>query len=145
MAKKTLLDNIIESIKGIDGRLIKQSGTTKQMISDLNYKVVAPAKSAADNAVSAADAAVASAQVTSASVSAIASATAEAKAGANDAMSRIQQAVVNASSDAAKIRSDVAKVQDEINTAKTANSASVEALKSDIAVAKKTWQVCMTA
>lgn len=44
MAKKTLLDNIIESIKGIDGRLIKQSGTTEQMISDLNYKVVTPAK-----------------------------------------------------------------------------------------------------
>lgn len=137
MAKKTLLDNIIESIKGIDGRLIKQSGTTKQMISDLNYKVVAPAKSAADSAVKTADAAVASAKVTSASVSAIASAIAEARAGANDAMSSIQQAVANASSDAAKIRSDVAKVQDEINTAKTANSASVEALKSDIAVAKK--------
>ena len=137
MAKKTLLDNIIESIKGIDGRLIKQSGTTKQMISDLNYKVVAPAKSAADSAVKTADAAVASAKVTSASVSAIASATAEAKAGANDALSRIQQAVANASSDAAKIRSDVKKVQNEINTVKKANSASVEALKSDIAVAKK--------
>ncbi|POH18765.1 tail fiber domain-containing protein [Fructilactobacillus sanfranciscensis] len=137
MAKKTLLDNIIESIKGIDGRLIKQSGTTKQMISDLNYKVVAPAKSAADSAVKTADAAVASAKVTSASVSAIASAIAEAKAGANDALSSIQQAIANASSDAAKIRSDVAKVQDEINTAKTANSASVEALKSDIGSAKK--------
>lgn len=86
MAKKTLLDNIIESIKGIDGQLIKQSGTTKQMISDLNYKVVAPAKSAADSAVSAADAAVASAQVTSDAVSAIASATAEAKQGANEAL-----------------------------------------------------------
>ncbi|CAJ2232147.1 phage tail spike protein [Fructilactobacillus sanfranciscensis] len=56
---------------------------------------------------------------------------------ANDAMSSIQQAVANASSDAAKIRSDVAKVQDEINTVKTANPASVEALKSDITIAKK--------
>ena len=137
VAKKTLLDNIIESIKGIDGRLIKQSGTTKQMISDLNYKVVAPAKSAADNAVRTADAAVASAKVTSDAVNEIASATAKAKAGADDAISSIQQAVANASSDAAKIRSDVAKVQDEINTAKKANSASVEALKSDITVAKK--------
>ena len=137
MAKKTLLDNIIESIKGIDGRLIKQSGATKQMISDLNHKVVAPAKSAADNAVRTADAAVASAKVTSDAVNEIASATAEAKAGADDAISSIQQAVANASSDAAKIRSDVAKVQDEINTAKTATSASVEALKSDITVAKK--------
>ena len=89
---KTLLDNIIESIKDVDGRLIKQSGTTKQMISDLNYKVVAPAKSAADSAQSAADAAVASAQVTSAAVSAIASATAEAKQGANDAMSQAKSA-----------------------------------------------------
>ena len=137
VAKKTLLDNIIESIKGVDGRLIKQSGTTKQMISDLNYKVVAPAKSAADNAVRTADAAVASAKVTSDAVNEIASAIAEAKAGADDAISSIQQAVANASSDAAKIRSDVAKVQDEINTAKKANSASVEALKSDITVAKK--------
>lgn len=59
---KTLLDSIIESVKGIDDQLTKQSGTTEQMISDLNYKVVAPAKSAADSAVSAADAAVASAQ-----------------------------------------------------------------------------------
>lgn len=92
MAKKTLLDNIIESIKDVDGRLIKQSGTTKQMISDLNYKVVAPAKSAADSAQSAADAAVASAQVTSDAVSAIASATAEAKQGANEAMSRAKSA-----------------------------------------------------
>lgn len=92
MAKKTLLDNIIESIKGIDGQLINQSGTTKQMISDLNYKVVAPAKSAADSAVSAADAAVASAQVTSDAVSAIASATAEAKQGMNEAMSRAKSA-----------------------------------------------------
>lgn len=89
---KTLLDDIIESVKGIDGRLINQSGTTKQMISDLNYKVVAPAKSAADSAQSAADAAVASAQVTSAAVSAIASATAEAKQGANEAMSRAESA-----------------------------------------------------
>lgn len=56
---------------------------------------------------------------------------------ANDAMSSIQQAVANASSDAAKIRSDVAKVQNEINTVKKANSASVEALKSDITVAEK--------
>jgi len=92
VAKKTLLDNIIESIKDVDGRLIKQSGTTKQMISDLNYKVVAPAKSAADSAQSAADAAVASAQVTSDAVSAIASATAEAKQGANEAMSRAKSA-----------------------------------------------------
>ena len=92
MAKKTLLDDIIESIKGIDGQLIKQSGTTEQMISDLNYKVVAPAKSAADSAVSAADAAVASAQVTSDAVSAIASATEEAKQGANEAMSRAKSA-----------------------------------------------------
>lgn len=143
---KTLLDNIIESIKDVDGRLIKQSGTTEQMISDLNYKVVAPAKSAADSAVSAADAAVASAQVTSDAVSAIASATAEAKQGANDAMSRAKSAwdvatgakeavtdfdplLKSAQSDASQALTKIADTASALSDAKTE-------LGSDVAVAK---------
>lgn len=147
MAKKTLLDNIIESIKDVDGRLIKQSGTTEQMISDLNYKVVAPAKSAADSAVSAADAAVASAQVTSDAVTAIASATAEAKAGANEAMSRAESAwdvatgakeavtdfdplLKSAQSDASKALTQIADTASDLSDAKTS-------FGSDVAEAKQ--------
>lgn len=146
MAKKTLLDNIIESIKDVDGRLIKQSGTTKQMISDLNYKVVAPAKSAADSAQSAADAAVASAQVTSDAVSAIASATAEAKQGANDAMSRAKSAwdvaigaksavtdfdplLKSAQSDAGKALTQIADTANALSDAKTQFGSDVAAAK----------------
>lgn len=143
---KTLLDNIIESIKGIDGQLINQSGTTKQMISDLNYKVVAPAKSAANSAASAADAAVASAQVTSDAVSAIASATAEAKQGANEAMSRALSAwdvatgaksavtgfdplLKQAQSDASNALIQVATTANALSDAKTAFSSDVAAAK----------------
>lgn len=154
MAKKTLLDNIIESIKDVDGRLIKQSGTTKQMISDLNYKVVAPAKSAADSAVSAANAAVASAQVTSDAVSAIASATAEAKQGANEAMSRAESAwdvatgakeavtdfdplLKSAQSDASKALTQVADTANALSDAKTSFS-------SDVAEAKQLASTAQT-
>ncbi|MDU5750044.1 MAG: hypothetical protein E6Z88_03775 [Limosilactobacillus fermentum] len=131
MAKKTLLDNIIESIKDVDGRLIKQSGTTEQMISDLNYKVVAPAKSAADSAVNAADAAVASAQVTSAAVSAIASATAEAKQGANDALSRAKSAwdvATSATNAASSAQSDAKQATSSVSALLT----SVDTLKGNV-------------
>lgn len=151
---KTLLDNIIESIKDVDGRLIKQSGTTEQMISDLNYKVVAPAKSAADSAVSAADAAVASAQVTSATVSAVASATAEAKQGANESMSRAKSAwdvatdakeavtefdplLKSAQSDASKALAQIADTASALSDAKTV-------FTSDVAVAKNLASTAQT-
>lgn len=151
---KTLLDDIIESVKGIDGRLINQSGTTKQMISDLNYKVVAPAKSAADSAQSAADAAVASAQVTSDAVSAIASATAEAKQGANEAMSRAKSAwdvaigaksavtdfdplLKSAQSDASKALTQIADTASALSDAKTA-------FGSDVAEAKELANTAQT-
>lgn len=136
MAKKTLLDNIIESIKDVDGRLIKQSGTTKQMISDLNYKVVAPAKSAADSAQSAADAAVASAQVTSDAVSAIASATAEAKQGANDAMSRAMSAWDAARSNVNLIDSNYASASASISSARTEAIAAADEAKSSASAAQ---------
>lgn len=155
MAKKTLLDNIIESIKDVDGRLIKQSSTTEQMISDLNYKVVAPAKSAADSAVSAADAAVASAQVTSATVSAVASATAEAKQGANEAMSRALSAwdvatgakeavtdfdplIKSAQSDAGMALTQIADTAIALSDAKTAFDSDVAAAKNLASTAQTT-------
>ena len=43
----------------------------------------------------------------------------------------------NAASDVAQIRADVAQVQNEVDTAKAANSASVDKLKSDIGLAQK--------
>lgn len=128
---KTLLDNIIESIKGIDGQLIKQSGTTEQMISDLNYKVVAPAKAATDSAVSAADAAVASAQVTSDAVSAIASATAEAKQGANEAMSRALSAW-GVATDATNAASSAQSGAKQATSSVAALSTSVDTLKGNV-------------
>lgn len=146
MAKKTLLDNIIESIKGIDEGLDKRDGSIKQAIADLNYKVVEPAKSAADSAQSAADAAVASAQVTSDAVSAIASATAEAKQGANDAMSRAKSAwdvaigaksavtdfdplLKSAQSDAGKALTQIADTANALSDAKTQFGSDVAAAK----------------
>lgn len=128
MAKKTLLDNIIESIKGIDGQLIKQSGTTKQMISDLNYKVVAPAKSAADSAVAYANDAIEKSRVNSQAIDDINSAVSDAKQGANDAMSRAlsawgvatsaTNAASSAQSGAKQATSSVAALSISVNTLK---------------------------
>ena len=147
MAKKTLLDNIIESIKGIDGQLIKQSGTTKQMISDLNYKVVEPAKSAANSAYSMASQAVEQANVTEQAQSATYDAIMEAKQGANDAMSRAKSAwdvatgakeavtdfdplLKSAQSDAGKALTQIADTANALSDAKTVFSSDVAAAKS---------------
>lgn len=92
MAKKTLLDNIIESIKGIDEGLDKQDGSIKQAIADLNYKVVEPAKSAADSAYEMANQAANQADVTQLAQSAVASATAEAVRGADEALGQAKNA-----------------------------------------------------
>lgn len=146
MAKKTLLDNIIESIKDVDSRLIKQSGTTKQMISDLNYKVVAPAESAANSAYSMASQAVEQANVTKQAQAATDQAITEAKQGANDAMSRAVSAwdvatgakeavtdfdplLKSAQSDAGKALTQIADTANALSDAKTA-------FGSDVAVAK---------
>lgn len=95
------------------------------------------AVSAANSAVSAAESAVAASKVNSDAIVAQSEAISEAKAAMDSATAEIQQTAANAASDAAKIRADVARVQNEVDTAKTANSASVDALKSDINTAKQ--------
>ena len=95
------------------------------------------AVSAANSAVSAAESAVAASKVNSDAIVAQSEAISEAKSAMDSATAEIQQTAANAASDAAKIRADVARVQNEVDTAKTANSASVEALKSDIDTAKQ--------
>lgn len=95
------------------------------------------AVSAANSAVSAAESAIAASKVNSDAIVAQSAAVVEAKSAMDSATAEIQQTAANAASDAAKIRADVARVQNEVDTAKTANSASVEALKSDIDTAKQ--------
>ena len=91
----------------------------------------------ADSAVKFAESAVAASKVNSDAIVAQSEAISEAKSAMDSATAEIQQTAANAASDAAKIRADVARVQNEVDTAKTANSASVEALKSDIDTAKQ--------
>lgn len=95
------------------------------------------AVSAANSAVSAAESAVAASKVNSDAIVAQSEAISEAKSAMDSATAEIQQTAANAASDAAKIRADVAQVQSEVDTAKAANSASVEALKSDVSAAKQ--------
>lgn len=95
------------------------------------------AVSAANSAVSAAESAVSASKVNSDAIVAQSEAISEAKSAMDSATAEIQQTAANAASDAAKIRADVARVQNEVDTAKAANSASVEALKSDINTAKQ--------
>lgn len=91
----------------------------------------------ADEAVKFAESAVAASKVNSDAIVAQSEAISEAKAAMDSATAEIQQTAANAASDAAKIRADVAQVQNEVDTAKMANSASVEALKSDVSAAKQ--------
>ena len=91
----------------------------------------------ADEAVKFAESAIAASKVNSDAIVAQSEAISEAKSAMDSATAEIQQLKANAASDAAKIRADVARVQSEVDTTKAANSASVEALKSDIGSAKK--------
>lgn len=91
----------------------------------------------ADEAVKFAESAVAASKVNSDAIVAQSEAISEAKSAMDSATAEIQQTAANAASDAAKIRADVARVQNEVDTAKAANSASVDALKSDINTAKQ--------
>ena len=91
----------------------------------------------ADEAVKFAESAIAASKVNSDAIVAQSAAVVEAKSAMDSATAEIQHTAANAASDAAKIRADVARVQNEVDTAKTANSASVEALKSDIDTAKQ--------
>ena len=154
MAKKTLLDNIIESIKGIDEGLDKRDGSIKQAITDLNYKVVEPAKSAADSAVAYANDAIEKSKVNSQAIDDINSAVSDAKQGANDAMSRAVSAwdvatgakeavtdfdplLKSAQSDASKALTQIADTANALSDAKTAFS-------SDVAVAKNLASTAQT-
>ena len=95
------------------------------------------AVSAANSAVSAAESAIAASKVNSDAIVAQSSAVIEAKSAMDSATAEIQQLKANAASDVAQIRADVAQVQNEVDTAKSANSASVDKLKSDIGLAQK--------
>lgn len=94
-------------------------------------------ESAANSAVEQAESAVSASKVNSEAIAAQSEAVSEAKSAISSATAAIQQTAATAASDAAKIRADVAQMQSEIDTNKTANSASVEALKSDISAAKQ--------
>lgn len=91
----------------------------------------------ADEAVKFAESAIAASKVNSDAIVAQSSAVVEAKSAMDSATAEIQQLKANAASDAAQIRADVAQVQNEVDTAKAANSASVDKLKSDIGLAQK--------
>lgn len=91
----------------------------------------------ADEAVKFAESAIAASKVNSDAIVAQSSAVVEAKSAMDSATAEIQQLKANAASDVAQIRADVAQVQNEVDTAKAANSASVDKLKSDIGLAKK--------
>lgn len=94
-------------------------------------------ESTANSAVKLADSAIAASKVNSDAIVAQSEAISEAKSAMDSATAEIQQTAANAASDAAKIRADVAQVQNEVDTAKAANSASVEVLKSDVSAAKQ--------
>ncbi len=89
-------------------------------------------KSTANEAVKKADSAIAASKANADAHVAMNSAISAAQEGVNSANAAIQQVASNATSDAAQIRADVAQIQKEIDTSQSANSASVEKLKSDI-------------
>lgn len=124
---------------GNDIDAIWNNGTSEKVKSEVNSATaeIPAVKSAADEAVKKADSAIASSKVNSDAIVAQSEAISEAKVAMDSATAEIQQTASNAASDAAKIRADVAQVQNEVDTAKAANSASVEALKSDVSAAKQ--------
>lgn len=91
----------------------------------------------ANEAVKFAESAIAASKVNSDAIVAQSSAVIEAKSAMDSATAEVQQLKANAASDVAQIRADVAQVQNEVDTAKAANSASVDKLKSDIGLAQK--------
>lgn len=148
MAKKTLLDNIIESIKGIDEGLDKRDGSIKQAIADLNYKVVEPAKSAADSAVAYANDAIKNSRVNSQAIddinSAVSDATSDAAVARSDglrawnaAQSNVNLIDLNYASASASIssaRTEALAAADEAKSSASAVQADIVAVKSDVAV-----------
>lgn len=141
-------DKLVQTMVMVDGEWINVNDTNDQAnvkydMHKVNKKVVeaqkgiVEAKNTADSAVKYADSAVSASKVNSDALVAQSSAIREAKSAMDSATAEIQQLKANTASDAAKIRADVAQVQSEVDSAKTANSASVEVLKSDINTAKQ--------
>lgn len=128
---------------GPNGLVVRKSdgnqiyGTIADQIDSAISANVIPAKSAADSAVAYANDAIEKSKVNSQAIAAQSEAISEAKSAIDSATAEIQQAVANAASDAANIRADVAQVQNEVDTAEAANSANVEALKSDVSATKQ--------
>lgn len=141
-------DKLVQTMVMVDGEWINvndanDQANMKEDMHKVNKKVVeaqkgiVEAKKAADSAVKYADSAVSASKVNSDALVAQSSAVIEAKSAMDSATAEIQQLKANAASDVAQIRVDVAQVQNEVDTAKAANSASVDKLKSDIGLAQK--------
>lgn len=141
-------DKLVQTMVMVDGEWINVNDTNDQAnvkydMHKVNKKVVeaqkgiVEAKNTADSAVKYADSAVSASKVNSDAIAAQSSAIIEAKSAMDSATAEIQQLKANAASDVAQIRADVAQVQNEVDTAKAANSASVDKLKSDIGLVQK--------
>ena len=141
-------DKLVQTMVMVDGEWINVNDTNDQAnvkydMHKVNKKVVeaqkgiVEAKNSAESAVKYADSAVSASKVNSDAIAAQSSAIIEAKSAMDSATAEIQQLKANAASDVAQIRADVAQVQNEVDTAKAANSASVDKLKSDIGLAQK--------
>lgn len=141
-------DKLVQTMVMVDGEWINVNDTNDQAnvkydMHKVNKKVVeaqkgiVEAKNSAESAVKYADSAVSTSKVNSDAIAAQSSAIIEAKSAMDSATAEIQQLKANAASDVAQIRADVAQVQNEVDTAKAANSASVDKLKSDIGLAQK--------
>lgn len=141
-------DKLVQTMVMVDGEWINVNDTNdqanmKEDMHKVNKKVVeaqkgiVEAKNTADSAVKYADSAVSASKVNSDAIVAQSSAVIEVKSAMDSATAEIQQLKANAASDVAQIRVDVAQVQNEVDTAKAANSASVDKLKIDIGLAQK--------
>ena len=141
-------DKLVQTMVMVDGEWINVNDTNDQAnvkydMHKVNKKVVeaqkgiVEAKNSAESAVKYADSAVSASKVNSDAIAAQSSAIIEAKSAMDSATAEIQQLKANAASDVAQIRADIAQVQNEVDTAKAANSASVDKLKSDIGLAQK--------
>lgn len=141
-------DKLVQTMVMVDGEWVNVNDTNDQKnVQEDMHKVnrvvteaqkdIINAQNAADSAVKSADSAISASKVNSDAIAAQGEAISEAKIALDSATAAIQQTAATAASDAAKIRADVARMQSEIDTNKTANSASVEALKSDISAAKQ--------
>ena len=141
-------NRLVQTMVMVDGEWINVNDTNdqenlKKDVHTVNQKVVeaqkgiVEAKNTADSAVKLADSAISTSKVNSDAIKAQDTAISEAKSAIDSANAEIQRTASNAKSDAAQIRADVAQIQKEIDTSQSANSASVEKLRSDISSTQK--------